>query len=154
MKNNNHNKSNRMLGQGLFELVVAMGIGVLVMTSLVKLITVSIKNTTFAKNQSLATRYAQEGIEWIRGQRDVSWSTLLTYSSDDANPTWCINTLNWNTHSVCSSTISSTIFSRKLTLVKTSNSNVDLIEATVVVDWPDGNITHNSRVSIQLSNRN
>ena len=48
MKNNNHNKSNRMLGQGLFELVVAMGIGVLVMTSLVKLITVSIKNTTFA----------------------------------------------------------------------------------------------------------
>ncbi|KKR09835.1 MAG: hypothetical protein UT38_C0019G0003 [Microgenomates group bacterium GW2011_GWA2_39_19] len=143
-----------MLGQGLFELVVAMGIGVLVMTSLVKLITVSIKNTTFAKNQSLATRYAQEGIEWIRGQRDVSWSTLLTYSSDDANPTWCINTLNWNTHSVCSSTISSTIFSRKLTLDKTSNSNVDLIEATVVVDWPDGNITHNSRVSIQLSNRN
>ena len=154
MKNNNHNKSNRMLGQGLFELVVAMGIGVLVMTSLVKLITVSIKNTTFAKNQSLATRYAQEGIEWIRGQRDVSWSTLLTYSSDDANPTWCINTLDWNTHSVCSSTISSTIFSRKLTLDKTSNSNVDLIEATVVVDWPDGNITHNSRVSIQLSNRN
>ncbi|HBL51602.1 MAG TPA: hypothetical protein DDZ05_00045 [Candidatus Blackburnbacteria bacterium] len=153
MKNNNHNKSNRMLGQGLFELVVAMGIGVLVMTSLVKLITVSIKNTTFAKNQSLATRYAQEGIEWIRGQRDVSWSTLLTYSLD-ANPTWCINTLNWNTHSVCSSTISSTIFSRKLTLDKTSNSNVDLIEATVVVDWPDGNITHNSRVSIQLSNRN
>ena len=143
-----------MLGQGLFELVVAMGIGVLVMTSLVKLITVSIKNTTFAKNQSLATRYAQEGIEWIRGQRDVSWSTLLTYSSDDANPTWCINTLNWNTHSVCSSTISSTIFSRKLTLDKTSNSNVDLIEATVVVDWPDGNITHNSKVSIQLSNRN
>ena len=51
------------IGQSLLEVMVALAVSTLVLTSLVSAVVVSVRNARFAKNQSLATKYAQEGID-------------------------------------------------------------------------------------------
>lgn len=65
------------IGQSLLEMVVAIGVTTLVLTSLVAAVVISIRNAHFARNQSLATKYAQEAIEKIRIRRDIGgWSSF------------------------------------------------------------------------------
>lgn len=133
-------------GQSLFELVIAFGIAVLITTSLVKLVTISVKNSTFAKNQALSTRYAQEGMEWVRAERDKDWNTLLTKSS---SPTWCLNTLAWAAvaGNCGSNTMSGGLFTRTLGLSTSSG----VITADVKVTWIEDGITHSANVSSQFT---
>ncbi len=65
-------------GQSLFEVVVAVGVIALVMVAVVSLGTVSVRNSNFAKNDAIATKYAQEGTECLRQQRDANWSIFLS----------------------------------------------------------------------------
>ena len=72
MKNTKYEiRNTKQRGQSLFEVVVAMGLGALIIIAIVSLAASSIASGTFAKNNTLASRYAQEGIEWLRAQRDV-----------------------------------------------------------------------------------
>jgi len=52
--------------QTLMELVVGLGLITLVISALVMTTTYSSRNSQFSKNQSQATRYAQENLEQIR----------------------------------------------------------------------------------------
>jgi len=69
-------------GQSLIEVLAALGVVVLVILALIIVTTISIRNATFAKNQSLATSYAQEAIEEIREYRDQnSWTAFVASCS-------------------------------------------------------------------------
>ena len=57
-------------GQSLIELMVVMAVGVLVVGALVFATISSLRNANLAKNQSQATKLAQEGIEKVRSIRD------------------------------------------------------------------------------------
>lgn len=57
-------------GQSLIEVLAALAVVILVILALMAIITTSIRNSTFAKNQSLASRYARESIEGARKLRD------------------------------------------------------------------------------------
>ncbi len=71
-------------GQSLFEVVLALGLAALIMVALVSLVSSSIRNTTFARKKTVATRHAQEATEWLRGQRDEGWDAFI---SNTPNPT-------------------------------------------------------------------
>ena len=64
-------------GQSLYELVVAIAIMALFAMAVVSLATSSIQNSTYSKNQSLASSYAQEATEWLRGQRDANINNFI-----------------------------------------------------------------------------
>lgn len=68
-------------GQSLIEVLAALGVVVLVLLALITVTTISIRNATFAKNQSLATSYAQELIEEARDLRDSNKETFFTDES-------------------------------------------------------------------------
>ena len=57
-------------GQTLIELVVVVGIAAIVVGALVFATVASLRNAQFSKNQSQATKLAQEGIERVRSARD------------------------------------------------------------------------------------
>ena len=57
-------------GQSLIEVIVAAAVGILVVTALTFATIFSLRNANFAKNSALATKLAQEGIEWVRTGRD------------------------------------------------------------------------------------
>ena len=136
-----------ILGQSLFEVMFAIGIASLVLIAIVSLSTRSVKNSDFSRNNSLASKYAQEGAEWVRQERDTStdWSTFVTgRTGSDIQ----IGNLSW---SGGGNPITNTIFNRfvrmDLDLVDPNIANV-----TVKVTWEDGSGQHEVSNSTKLTN--
>jgi len=124
-------------GQSLIEVVAALAIALLVLLALVRVTIVSMRNANFAKNQALATQYAQEAMEWIRSQRDADWGNL------SAN-TYCLNTLSWST-GTCGYTLDG-IFKREAVLTP---DGTDKFLVTVTVSWASGE--HKSELTSYLT---
>lgn len=86
-------------GQALLEILVALAIGVILVTAFVSLGAVSVRNSRFAKDQVDATKLAQEGVEAVITIRDQNannairvgaanykWSDLYSLSMNCAQP--------------------------------------------------------------------
>lgn len=128
-------------GQSLFEVVFAMGIAVIIMLGIVSLASVSIRNSSTSRDRTLATRYAQEAIEWVRSFRDTnSWIGLQAYSGNPAK-VWCVMTSppawpDLADEGACDTDdyILSTKFKREVALVDIDSFT---IEVTVTISWHD-----------------
>src|SRR3990172_9646435 len=93
------NKNKNESGQSLFESVIAISVVGVALISLVGLTISAIGSATLAKNQTLATKYTKEALEWLRGERDRNWNQFLSRSTAGGSR-YCINILptgNWNT---------------------------------------------------------
>jgi len=143
-------------GQTLFELLMAIAVGSIVITALVAITTLSIRNASFAKQNAQATRYSQEAIEWLREERDKDWTSFLGKSSDTTQY-YCLTSLSWPQTGNCTSTqyITNTIFKREISLISRNldgNPGNETVEAIVTVVWVDSLGSHTSTLSTQLTN--
>lgn len=134
-------KKENSSGQSLLEVVVALGVTTLVLTALVSVVTVAVRNARFAKNQSLATKYAQEGIEAARTIRDRDWSQL-------ANG---IHGLFWDGSQWSFSGSSDSPSSGFTRVVDVSEPLASQKLVTVTVSWSEGGRTHQSRLTTYLT---
>ncbi len=127
-------------GQSLIETIIALGIAVFIIVALTQSVIMSVKNTQFAKNQTLATRYGQEAIEKIRNVRDLlGWPTF--YNNYNGT-TKCINSgeyTNWSDSVPCEINIGD-IFIRQATF----EGDTDQLTITVTTSWTDTTGDHNS----------
>lgn len=143
-------------GQTLFELIVSLGIGILIVTAVVVLVTGSVKNTTFSQNNAMATRYAQEALEWAKGVKEGSWSTLYDKSTAVDGTTYCLQTLVWTNGSPnpnCTP-ISGTVLERKINVKRLDTDNDDVYETihvTSTVNWVESGQTHNVTLDTQFT---
>ncbi len=130
-------------GQSLFEALLALAVAALIIIAIVALATTSIRNASFSRNQSLTTRYAQEAIEWLRGQRDEDWDAFATRALTSP---WCLKSLSWTDAIIggCGSSgfISDTIFKREISFTILDASNID---TTVKVYWEDAQGLHETK---------
>lgn len=137
-------------GASLLEVIIAIGLVSVILMSLVSLSTKSVSNSTVSREKNQATRYTQETIEWIRQQRDESWSTLSGYV--DANSTWCMPENSWVSPSspgACTNQkIIDTNFEREITF---SRPQADTIEVTVITQWTESGNVHESRSATILT---
>lgn len=142
--------TNRQSGQSLFEVVVALAISALVVVALVSLVSGSIRNATFSKNKSLASNYAQEAVEWLRGQRD---SDVATFVTNSLTPTWCFANLDWNSPGVCGSNanIPGTPFTRVATFDVNVEGGKNIVEVSVDVSWTDAQGVHQIKNTTNFS---
>ncbi|HKB88782.1 MAG TPA: type II secretion system protein [Patescibacteria group bacterium] len=134
-------------GQSLFELVIAIGISALIIVVLVSLVSNSLQNASFAKNETLAGRLAQEATEWLRGQRDSDINTFTQSVATPFNVARCFNALVWTAIGGCSGdTIPGTPFTREITFtskdVVIGGDTKTIVEAEVVVSWTDSKGLH------------
>jgi len=138
-------------GQTLIEALVAATIVAIVLTAIISGVTLSVRNSRFSKNQSLATRYTQEAIESIHFYRDdAGWATF--HSKVAGNPTLCLSELpNDTDHFMSNSYIDGdcmgnvipfTTFEREA--VFDAGIITDPITVTVTVTWSEGETTHES----------
>lgn len=80
-------------GQSLMELVVVIAVMVIVIGALTFATIASLRNAQFSKNQSQATKLAQEGIEWVRTGRDrnsainIQGITVTSWNGDGSSNT-------------------------------------------------------------------
>ncbi len=140
-----------MKGQSLFEVVFAIAIAALILVGVVSVTTSSVRNSSFSRDNSLATRHVQQTSEWLREQRDASnaWSEF----SSNADATYCLSTLGSGFPSPggCSGSqvIPSTPFTREVTLTLIPP---DTVEALIVVDWTDSQGNHAVRSVTRYTN--
>lgn len=136
-------------GQTLIELIMALGAGVLIVIAIIGGVVAAGKNSQFAKNQSLATRYAQEGVELIRSQRDkLGWSTLY---ADYSGKPQCIagGGIFSDKGNSCGNNVA-TIFSRDATFIDDTGNGTKL-SISVTVSWQDSSGTHQSTQTTLLT---
>lgn len=121
-------RSDLVRGQTLVEMVFALGVAVLVIVALVAATTVAVRNAQFAKSQSLAAKYAVEGMEYLRFLRDSQTTNFFT--------TLCSGTENISGG-----------FTRSFRCENATpppGIPVTKVKATVTVSWTDARGTHNS----------
>lgn len=143
------NRNSIKEGQSLFEVIVAIGISALILVGIVSLASGSVRNSSFSRNNAQATKYAQEGVEWLRGQRDAGWDNLATHSSV-AGTTTCLGASPPAWGGSC--TVSTdTKFTRNVVLT-TDAGNSNIINALVTVSWSDSQGNHSVHSNNKFTN--
>ncbi|TSC53514.1 MAG: Uncharacterized protein LiPW16_371 [Microgenomates group bacterium LiPW_16] len=117
-------------GQSLLEVLVAMAAAILIIGGLVAAVIVAVRNAQFARNQALATKYANEGMENTRSLRDTDWNTFWGVGTRTEGP----------------NPISGTVFSRTIKYEDASGGTNDKMKVTVTVSWTDSAGTHQSEL--------
>lgn len=131
-------------GQSLFEVVVAVAIAALILVALASLAATSVSNSNFSNNNALATKYAQEAIEWLREQRDEDWSNIPTSGTE------CLGTSPITSFGGCG-TIPDTVFTRT---VQFSAEGDTTKVVTVIVAWDDSQGHHEVKSTTKFTNWN
>lgn len=124
-------------GQSLIEVLASLVIAILIIGALINAVTASIRNAQFAKNSSLATKYAQEGMEFIRSQRDTANTWVEFRDGRVRTFPWCLKSTAWpEAVGYCGEEdkITGTIFTREAYISEESDTKV---KAKVIVKWKD-----------------
>ena len=135
-------KKKREAGQSLIEVMVAILVIVLVVLGLVSVTTVAMRNASFSRNQTLATKYAQEGIERVRIYRgEVDWSDFTNACDSGIAGLVGIDDLT-----------SSTVFERTVTCIPDpTDADEYTMDVEVSVSWQSAKGTHQSQLSTKLT---
>ncbi len=153
---------NRSEGQSVVEILIATATVSVLLVSLLILGTNSLKSTTYSRNLSQATTYANQTAEWARNAKnEYGWETLADIIEAGGTPLvrYCFNSLpdsqttfeNLSPGECTPETyIPQTIFWREI-VFDTSNKSGGLISALVTVFWQGSNTTHQSSVSLTLA---
>ncbi|MFN4212440.1 MAG: hypothetical protein ACK4FL_00525 [Microgenomates group bacterium] len=120
-------------------------IEVLVFTSILSLFfvvaaavaTASLRNMKINEHKILATRYAEELLEWLRGEKETDWNTFISRSN---NTTYCFSIspiTSWPSQGSCSgyNGLNPAIYKRELTLT-TVGGGIQ-VNVSIVVSWQE-----------------
>lgn len=126
----------------MFEVVLALFIIAMIIVGVVFLSTNSISNSLFSRNKTLASRYSQEAVEWLRSEREKDISLFVTRSG-----TYCLDVLSWSKNRNCNATeiITSTILKRQVVITEDVSTTDTIIKAEVTTSWDDSKGTHQAK---------
>ena len=123
IKNKKYSKS-----FSLVEVLVFTAVLGLFFVAAMAVATFNLKNIKIQEHKILATRFAEEGIEWVKQQKEDDWTGFIARGSS-AGTIYCLNSLGWTSGS-CGDYSLGTIFKREL-VIKNSG------DAVLTVYWQD-----------------
>jgi len=130
---------NNMKGQSLIEVLVALGIIAIVVTTIASIITSSLGNTNYSKDLNAATKYAQDGLEITRAVRNSNYTTFASLSG-----TFCLaqnaTTLGAPQGSCATPNVDS-IYIRQIDVEINPGCGANVSKVTATVKWKDGKCT-------------
>ena len=135
-------------GQSLIEVVVAVGVMALLLTAVLALISLSVKNSRLSKDRTQAVGLAQQGVELMRTYRDFSWSTLLAKANNtnyNLPGGWTVAT---GLSTICP--VANNIYNYYLRCVVLS-TQPEGVAVQVTVSWVEGSQTYRTVQSTNLS---
>lgn len=135
-------------GQSLVEVVVAVGMMALLLTAVLTLVSLSVKNSRLTKDRTKAVGLAQEGVELMRAYRDLSWYGLLaaTPGNYGLDKTWTV-TEGLTTDCPTVNNIDD-FFIR---CVQVIDDGPDKVKIQVVVSWQEGAQVHQTMQTTNLT---
>lgn len=136
-------------GQTLIEVLIALIIVTLVLTTVVVAVVLGISSSRFSRNKSRAAFLAQEGMEWLRGQRNqLGWVEFASWASP-SGAVYCLDTLTMANPAECAALeVIEGMFTREFVLTLEATGDV---EAFVQVAWFEGQREFISDVTARLA---
>lgn len=136
----------------MIEALVALGLAVVIISAIANIVITSLNNTTYSKNQNLATVHAQEGIETVRklvNQSYTEFKRVYTGSSYclDENDNLLLSSGSCNA-------VKTGIFIREVGFEHESADCQGNLEARIKVSWSDNRCRDSSNLychNIELS---
>ncbi len=139
-------------GQTLIEVIIAIGLLMMVLTTLVAGLAVGVRNNRIAKDQAAAKDYTRESMEWFRAVRDANgWDAFaqtLYEKSSGGTLLLCLSSLPQTLEELagfpeggCMADVSKTVdgkFWRELTITLTGGADPVHVQTAVVVSWNEG----------------
>ncbi len=114
----------------LIEVLVFVTVLGLFFVAAISITTFNLKNMKIQEHKIIATRYAEEGVEWLKQQKEDGWTDFIAKGSS-AGTHYCLNSLGWSITipPTCNYGLG-TIYEREL-LIKDSG------ETIMTVSWQD-----------------
>lgn len=141
-------------GMTLLEVLIFTTMITLIFLTIASATTQSIKKTMYNQQKIIATHYAEEAQEWMRGEKESDWSVFSARS----DATYCLNsTIStcdasgscWDNRAACPVTDYSLGGHYKRSSVLTTNgSRIDVI---TTVEWIEGSNTYSVPISTTFS---
>jgi len=130
-------------GFSLVEVLVFITVLGFFFVAAVSVTTFNLKNMKVQEHKILATRYAEEGIEWLKQEKEDDWQLFTTHDdSGGSGTTFCLNSLDWNNKSDCNESYAlgpPNIFKRNLLIINSGNP-VDRISTDITVSWLENSV--------------
>lgn len=136
-------------GQSLVEVVVAVGMMALLLTAVLSLISLSVKNSRVSKDRTMAVGLAQQGVELMRTYRDyLNWSDFLAKAGTnyDLPENWTVTT---GLSNGCPT--DNNIYEYYLRCVVLTAQPAGEVAVQVTVSWVEGSQTYRTVQSTNLS---
>ncbi len=129
-------------GFSLIEVLVFVTILSLFFVAASSVSIVSLRNLKSNENKILATRYAEELVDWLSGEKEDDWNIFYNKSSN-AGTVYCFNNLviTWPASGACASYGLSAFFKREATLKRGLIGSDPKIDVTVDVSWSEASQT-------------
>ncbi len=144
-------------GLSLLEVLAFVTILSLIFVSIAYSTGQSIKRTKFNEQKLIATRYAEELEEWIRGEKEVDWTTFYDLYAGSPGKTYCFddtvydvnNNMSWPTEGSCNGVYGlRDTYVREVILTQSLNSQVQVV---IEVRWRDAQNTFNVPINTILT---
>ena len=127
--------------------MVAIAVSAIIIVAIVSLVTNSIRNAIFSRNNARAVLYAQQVTEWVRSERDTNIENFLdqvTLGGNVSQSVWCfdVNPTDWSSQGDCGSKTIGGIFTREAAFDVGNVLDAMGVAKTVVhvntsVEWTD-----------------
>lgn len=121
----------------LIEVLVFVTIFSLFFVAAATVVVVSLRNMKTSEHKIIATRYAEELLEWLRSQKEIDWNVFNSSHSG----TYCFSTSpisTWPSNSPCGGYLES-IFKREVTLTRVDANKVNVV---ITVTWTEMGTTY------------
>lgn len=135
-------------GQTLVEAVVAFGVAAMILVALVAATTMALSRVQFANHQAQARAFAQEGLEWVRGERDKDWDDFYDQTDADSQ-SYCLNTLGWTPNSCTTYELGDNTFKRDAVLTRVTDN--EKVRVKITVSWQESGQEHKSEQETYLT---
>ena len=103
----------------------------------------NLKNMKIQEHKILATRYAEEAIEWVKQEKEDNWTDFIEKDTSAVIPssgtTYCLNddSPSWDSSFPCESYGLNAIFKREIVIRNSGVPDVNLVEVELTVYWED-----------------
>lgn len=127
-------------GFSLIEVLIFVTILSLFFIVAITITTFNLRNLKLQEHKILATRYAEEGVEWIKQEKEDDWQVFASHGATSLN--YCLNSLDWSTLTDCGSSYTlgpPFIFKRSL-IITNSGSPINKATIELTVSWLDNDI--------------
>ena len=124
-------------GFTLMEVLIFVSVISLFFVTAAAITVASLRSLKTQERKILATRYAQELLEWLKGEKEADWNQFTNKASSSGTK-YCFNTSpinTWPNSGVCSTYSLDNLFKREANL--TSGGATQQVNVSITVEWQE-----------------